>query len=110
MRTASIFEERLKTVFKKQKTATMTQLKTALKTNASMTVYRKLDKLHYLSSCSHSGRYYTLVGIPEFNRDGLWFNKSILFSRYGTLINTVKSIVRESEHGYSSGIGISIIS
>lgn len=102
MRPISIHEERLKDIFKNQKTATMQQLKSALKTNASMTVYRKLDKLHYLSSCSHSGRYYTLERIPEFNKDGLWFNRSVLFSRHGTLIETVKNIVNESDYGYSS--------
>lgn len=102
MRPVSMPEERLKDVFKKQKTATMKQLKSVLKTNISMTVYRKLESLNYLSSCSHSGKYYTLEGIPNFNRDGLWFNKSVLFSRYGTLIETVKNIVDESEYGYSS--------
>ena len=102
MRPVLIPEERLKDVFKKQKTATMKQLKSALKTNISMTVYRKLENLNYLSSCSHSGKYYTLEGIPNFNRDGLWFNKSVLFSRYGTLLETVKNIVDESEYGYSS--------
>lgn len=102
MRPVLIPEERLKDVFKKQKTATMKQLKSALKTNISMTVYRKLESLNYLSSCSHSGKYYTLEGIPDFNRDGLWFNKSVLFSRYGTLLETVKNIVDESEYGYSS--------
>jgi len=102
MRTISIPKEHLKDLFKKQKTATMKQLKSVLKTKASMTVYRKLESLNYLSSCSHSGKYYTLEGIPKFNRDGLWFNKSVLFSQYGTLIETVKRIVDESEYGYSS--------
>lgn len=102
MRPVSIPEERLKDVFKKHKTATMKQLKSVLQTNTSMTVYRKLESLNYLSSCSHSGKYYTLKGIPNFNQDGLWFNKSVLFSRYGTLTETVKNIVDESEYGYSS--------
>lgn len=102
MRTISISKERLKDVFIKQKIATMKQLKSVLKTNVSMTVYRKLGDLNYLSSCSHSGKYYTLTEIPKFNRDGLWFHKSVLFSRYCTLIETVKKLVDESESGYSS--------
>ena len=102
MRTVSIPKERLKEVFIKQKTATMKQLKNVLKTNVSMTVYRKLEELNYLSSCSHSGKYYTLANVPKFNRDGLWFHKSVLFSRYGTLIKTVRQLVTESEYGYNS--------
>ncbi len=102
MRPISIPEERLKNIFEKQKIATMEQLKSVLKTNAAMTVYRKLDKLNYLSSCSHSGKYYTLMSIPKFDQNGLWFNKSILFSCYGSLFETVKSIIDESEYGYSS--------
>lgn len=102
MRPVFIPEAPLKDVFKKQKIATMKQLKSILKTNASMTVYRKLESLNYLSSCSHSGKYYTLEGIPSFDQNGLWFNNSVLFSRYGTLIETVKNIVDESESGYNS--------
>ncbi len=81
MRPVSIPTERLKDLFEKQKTATMKQLKGVLKTKIAMTVYRKLESLNYISSCSHSGKYYTLEGIPNFNEDGLWFNKSVLFSR-----------------------------
>ena len=102
MRSISIPTERLKDIFKKQKTVTMKQLKSILKTKASMTVYRKLEGLNYFSSCSHSGKYYTLDGIPNFDQYGLWFNKSVLFSRYGTLSETVKNIVDESECGYSA--------
>ncbi len=102
MRTISIPKERLKDVFIKQKIATMKQLKSILNTNVSMTVYRKLDGLSYLSSCSHSGKYYTLEELPKFNSDGLWFYKSVLFSRCGTLMETVKELVNKSEYGYSA--------
>jgi len=102
IRTISIPKERLKDFFLEQKTATMKQLKIVLKTDVSMTVYRKLTKLNYLSSCSHSGKFYTLMEIPKFNKDGLWFCKSVLFSRHGTLVETIKKLVDESEYGYSA--------
>ena len=102
MRKVFIPKERLKDIFIKQKTATMKQLKSVLKTDISMTVYRKLRKLNYLSSSSHSGKYYTLMEIPKFNRDGLWFHKSVLFSRHGTLLETIKKLIDEAEYGYSS--------
>ena len=54
MRTVSIPKERLKEVFIKQKTATMKQLKNVLKTNVSMTVYRKLEELNFADNCLDS--------------------------------------------------------
>lgn len=102
MRTISMPKERLKDIFLRQKIATMNQLKKVLKTTVSMTVYRKLGELNYLSSCSHSGKYYTLPEIPEFDRNGLWFHRSVLFSQYKTLSETIKNTVSKSEYGYSA--------
>jgi hypothetical protein len=102
MRTISLPKVRLEEVIERQKMATMAQLKEALGSQLSMTVYRKLNELGYLSSCSHSGRYYTLLHIPEFDRLGLWFHESVLFSSHGTLFETISSIVVEAEAGYSA--------
>ena len=43
-----------------QTIATLAQLKDALGTTGTMTVFRKLKALGYLSSYSHRGKYYTL--------------------------------------------------
>lgn len=102
MRTVSLHKERLIEVFKKRKTATMEQLKRALDSKSSMTIFRKLKQLNYLSSCSHSGKYYTLKHIPKFNRLGLWFHKSVLFSSYDTLTETIRNLVDKSECGYTA--------
>lgn len=102
MRTISLPKERLMEVFKKRKTATMEQLKKTLGSKSSMTIFRKLKQLDYLSSCSHSGKYYTLKHIPKFDQTGLWFHKSILFSLYGSLAETVRNLAEKSEDGYSA--------
>ena len=102
MRTISLLRERLVDIFKRQKTATMEQLKEALGSQSSMTVHRKLKQLEYLSSCSHSGKYYTLKHIPQFDKLGLWFHDSVLFSVYGTLAETIKTLIEISEFGYSA--------
>ena len=62
-------------------------IKAALNTQSRMTVFRRLSKLDYISSCSHRGKYYSLKRIAKYSEYGLWIHKSVLFSRYGTLKN-----------------------
>ena len=56
----------------------MKELKFAIGSQSRMTVFRKLTKLDYISSCSHSGKYYSLKIIAKFNKDGLWEYKRVL--------------------------------
>ena len=84
MNTISFSLEPLQKLFKQQKTATIFELKAALQTNVTMTVFRKLKQLNYLSSCSHSGKYYSLKRFTKFNENGYCFINSILFSTYPT--------------------------
>ncbi len=51
----------------KKMIATMEELKDLLKTQSRMTVFRKLKKLDYISSCSHKGKYYSLIKIAKYN-------------------------------------------
>lgn len=66
------------------------------------TVFRNLSRLEYLSSYSHRGKFYTLQSIAKFSRDGLWSLRSIWFSRFGTLLDTVVAWVERSEAGYDA--------
>lgn len=86
-------------MLKKQGIATLKELKDAIGTNVTLTVFRKLTKLGYRTSYSHRGGYYTLRSIPRFNRQGLWSVRSVYFSKYGTLLNTVQAFVSQSETG-----------
>ncbi len=81
---------------------TLDQIKGVLGTNSTMTAFRKLKFLNYLSSYSHKGKYYTLTSVPEFNENGLWSCDSIWFSKYGNLVETVKIFVDQSESGFSA--------
>lgn len=83
-----------------QKVATLDELKTASGTNVGMTVYRALTGLGYQTSYSHNGRYYALDKTIRFDEQGLWFIRSICFSRHGTLLNTLQSFVSDSAKGY----------
>ena len=102
MRSKNYSPNKIRTIINKKKIVTMPELEMALGTKVSMTVVRKLQKLSYCSSCSHRGKYYTLKEIASFDEDGLWSFKSVLFSKYGTLIKTVKNFVITSERGYTS--------
>lgn len=72
----------------------------ALQTTSRMTAIRRLSELSYLSSYSHSGGYYTLPGIPQFDEDGLWLFQGIGFSRHGTLIDTAAVLIDGAEAGF----------
>ncbi len=102
MRNISLDNKLLKEVFSKHKIATMEQLKSELGSNSSMTVFRKLKELNYYSSCSHSGKYYTLKTTPQFDNLGLWFYKSVLFSSYGNLFDTILTLIDKSAIGYTA--------
>lgn len=79
---------------------TMDELKEALGTTVDVTVFRKLKELHYHTSYSHRGRYYTLDEIAEFDYLGLWSFRSVWFSRHGTLLRTAVALVERSDAGY----------
>ena len=88
--------------FKSQKVMNLTEIKNALNTQSTMTVFRKLKQISYFSSYSHRGRYYTLVDIPEFDEKGLWFYHSVRFSEHGTLLDTASVFIDLAEIGYSA--------
>jgi hypothetical protein len=54
----------------------------------------------YRTSYTHTGRYYTLADLPEFDDLGLWFHGDIGFSRAGTLKETAAVQVEEAPTGF----------
>jgi len=83
-------------------TATLEQLKKALGTSATMTVFRKLKALGYRTSYSHRGKYYTLASLPQFDPRGLWPRGSVWFSRQGNLLQTTACWVQQAEAGFTA--------
>jgi len=81
---------------------TLANLKKLSNTNSTMTVFRKLKRLDYLSSYSHRGKYYTLKSIAEFDDIGLWSCNDIWFSKYGNLMETTREFVEQSKAGFSA--------
>jgi hypothetical protein len=90
----------LRRFLRKNRIATLPQLKQLLGTEADITVFRKLKELSYRTSYSHRGSFYTLDEIVTFDERGLWSFDSVWFSRYGTLVATAEEQVTQSEAGY----------
>ena len=84
MRPETYGPQALERLLKRDKVATMSDMKKALGTTSQSTVVRKLNSLGYLTSSSHRGKYYTLETL----------------SRFGTLMSTAEAFVTDSEGGY----------
>lgn len=93
--------EDLRSYLKRHKIATLPELKNALGTCGTMTVFRKLKAVGYRSSYSHRGKYYTLLEIPAYDAGGLWSYRSVWFSQHGNLVETVRKFVEEAEAGFT---------
>lgn len=100
MKSESFHAEDLARVLRRDKIATMPELKNALGTAVDVTVFRKLKQLAYRSSYSHSGSYYALDETAQFDGNGLWSFDSVWFSRHGTLLATAEAFSENSEAGY----------
>jgi hypothetical protein len=92
--------DKLASLLRDQKVATMPQLESTLGTSVTFTVLRKLSDLGYRSSYSHGGTYYTLDSIAQYDELGLWSYRDIHFSRHGTLLNTAAALVTNAPAGY----------
>lgn len=82
------------------KIADLPELRKALGGAGSLTVFRKLKTLQYLSSYTHRGRFYSLPEIARFDELGLWTHEDVWFSRNGTLVDTLESWVHQSIRGW----------
>jgi hypothetical protein len=90
----------LRQFLRRNRVATLPQLKQLLGTQANITVFRKLKELSYRTSYSHRGSFYTLDEIAVFDDRGLWSFDSVWFSRYGTLVATAEVCVTQAPAGY----------
>jgi hypothetical protein len=69
---------------------------------ALISVRRFLKQLGYFRSYTHNGKWYTLRGSPQFNREGIWHHKTIGFSKHGSLTATIRHLVDRSPAGLSA--------
>jgi hypothetical protein len=83
MRPVTFSTSSLRLFLRRNRIATLPQLKQVLGTEADVTVFRKLKELSYHTSYSHRGRFYTLDEIADFDERGL-----LQLVRQGKFIST----------------------
>lgn len=88
-------------LFKTKGIVTFADLQDALGKASRATTFRYLKRVNYLRSYNHNGRYYTRRDPALFDRFGLFSRGDIHFSRDGTLGDTLRRLVRESEAGWT---------
>ena len=92
-------EPKLRSLFRRHVTMDIQTMVAGMAGRSMRSLYRDLSRMGYLSSYTHTGRYYTLVEIPDFDEHGLWFHQGIGFSRFGTLKSTVEHLVMAADDG-----------
>ena len=71
MRPVTFSADPLRQFLRRNRIATLPQLKQVLGTDADITVFRKLKELSYHTSYSHRGQFYTLAEIADFDETWL---------------------------------------
>ena len=79
MKTEIFTSRTIEEFLKREKIATMVQLKKALGTEVTVTVFRKLQELFHMTSYSHRGKYYALKSSGRFDSHGLWSHRAVWF-------------------------------
>jgi hypothetical protein len=81
---------------------------------SNMTAWRILSAHGYISSYNFNAKYYTLIDIPVFDKNGLWSYRKVRFSKYGSLTHTVTALVFNSRSGLEKNelhklLGVNVI-
>lgn len=89
----------LRNLFRRKPIVQIPALFRTLQTRSRMTVFRRLTAMGYLTSYTHTARYYTLREIPQFDELGLWYYGNVGFCRGSTLKAALLDLVEKSEAG-----------
>lgn len=91
--------DNLRALFDKERVLDINRLYQAINSTSRATAFRYLKDLKHLTSYTHSGKYYTLPEIAQFDDEGFWYYDDIGFSSQGTLINTLAHVISMAESG-----------
>jgi hypothetical protein len=93
------YTERIQQLLQSKTLLSLKQLRYELADRPRSSLFRDLQKIDHLTSYSHAGQYHALQSMVTFNQDGLWFYDQAAFSKYGTLKNTLVTIISGSSAG-----------
>src|SRR5205085_12345078 len=85
--------DKLRALFDKERVLDIMRLYQAIGSTSRATAFRYLQDLKHLTSYTHSGKYYTLPEIAQFDDKGFWHYGDIGFSSQGTLMNTLVHVI-----------------
>jgi hypothetical protein len=91
-------EQRVVDALRKARIATMQSLRNRFQLS-HMTVFRALRKYGYFHSYNYNASYYVLHDVPQFDDWGLWAYRDVRFSRYGSLPETLATLVEKAPAG-----------
>lgn len=91
--------QRLRRLLRQHKVLDMPEIEARTDGRSRRSLFRDLTSLGYMTSFTHTGRYYTLADLPEFDELGLWFYRDVGFSRAGTLKHTIAIQVEAAPEG-----------
>ncbi len=94
-------EQRIVNWLRTRKVATMRHLQHQFQV-CHMTVFRALNKYGYHTSYNHNAGYYALAGVPHFDDWGLWAYRDVRFSRWGTLPDTLVTLIQQAPAGLTA--------
>src|SRR3972149_2773037 len=98
--------EGLRDLFSRQRIARLPELAEALGTASRRTGFRRLGGVELPRRHSHRGAYYTLDSLVRFDAQGLWSQRGVLFSKYGTLLDTAAELAGRAPAGcFAGGVG-----
>jgi len=64
-----------------------------------MSIHRDFKKIDAISSYNNRGGFYTLRELAQFNEHGVWKYGDALFSAYGSLKQTICTLINRSKKG-----------
>jgi hypothetical protein len=93
--------QEINSIFRDHLVLNMGSIQKLIPNRSRISIFRDLRTAGYLSSYNLAGQYYTLIGIPQFDESGLWNYTGAFFSINGSLKNTARLMVAESEAGFT---------
>jgi len=93
------YPNRIRQLLQSKTVLSLKQLRHELADRPRSSLFRDLQKVELLTSYSHAGQYHALQSAVTFDQDDLWFYGQAAFSKYGTLKNTLATIVSNSSAG-----------
>jgi len=66
---------------------------------SSITLRRDIKAIAGITSYTHRGKYITLADIPVFNENGIWFYKTVGFTKFKNSLDLIVSIINNAKEG-----------